>query len=183
MGPERLSDLPKVTQPANSCLEATQSDQFAGPALFHFAPRPSPPPPPPSLPPLPRLPPGWRPSHVVGREAAAAERPGGCPSWAVLHRAALGACGGRCALAGAAGGRCTDGRPQTKEAQRSPSGPRAPCTRGAGGRPRLWGSGPSRRPRRPGAPSGRRGPARREEEPWASAAGAARWSPSAACSW
>ncbi|XP_037058871.1 sodium/potassium-transporting ATPase subunit beta-1-interacting protein 1 isoform X2 [Peromyscus leucopus] len=54
---------------------------------------------------------------------------------------------------------------------------------GAGGRPRLWGSGPSRRPRRPGAPSGRRGPARREEEPWASAAGAARWSPSAACSW
>lgn len=46
MGPERLSDLPKVTQPANSSLEATQSDQFAGPALFHFAPRPSPPPPP-----------------------------------------------------------------------------------------------------------------------------------------
>lgn len=68
MGPERYCDLPKVTQPANSSLEATQSCQIAGPALFHFAPRPSPPPPP-SLfrPSLASLPGGGRATWWAGK--------------------------------------------------------------------------------------------------------------------
>lgn len=78
-----------------------------------------------------------------GREAVAAERPGGCPSWAVLLRAAPGVRAPRSPLRAPRRpprGRRRAGRPagQTKKARRGGASARGdgPWTPSAGGPPR-----------------------------------------------